>query len=97
MKPYVKCFKESEFSIKLKSVNHTLYYLETLTGKTFSVQDQSGMIEILRKINASFSDKNDVPFLSGSNDADVIMDYVKDESEVILNVNAEKFKKLVNV
>ena len=96
MKPYKKIFTESDFNVKLKCINRAFYFLETLTGKSFSIQDKSGMIEILRKIDARFSEKNEVSFLNGSDDADVIMDYVKDESEVILNVNAEKFKKLVN-
>lgn len=97
MKHYIKHFKESEFIIKLKKADRSTFYLETLTGKSFSIQDKSGMTEVLRKINAVFSDKNDVPFLNGTNDVEVILDYVKDEPEVLLSVDAEKFKKLVSI
>lgn len=97
MKPYIKHFKESNFIIKLKKADRVTFYLETLTGKSFSIQDKSGMTEVLRQINAVFSEKNDVPFLNGTNDIEVILDYVKDEPEVILSVDAEKFKKLVSI
>lgn len=97
MNKYLSKFNESEFTVKLKKIGNSNFYIETLTNKSYSIQDKASIINVLRTIEATVSDKNKIPFLKGITDPDVMIEYLKTEDELTLSVNLDKFKKLVNI